>query len=387
MNIIYLDWPCFNSVDTILTFEQFGHNVIRFFHPDYQNHSSDAFIREFQSTAHTCHADCCYSYNYYPIVATCCHQLNIPYISFVYDSPFVLLYSYTLIYPTNFVFLFDKAQYYEFKNAGIDTVYYHVLPVNGSIIHTLLTKKYDKSRLSAEVSFVGALYNEKHNYYDTLLGHNDYLDGFLAGLIDAQQQINGLNFIEDTLSPDIVHMLQQISPYHPDADSVVTPTYIYANYYINRKITQLDRISALTAIGERYKVRLFTLDPNSYISGVENMGICDYYSEMPYLFHNSKINLNISLRSIKSGIPLRCMDIMGNGGFLLSNYQSDLADFFEADSEFVFYDGNKQLVEKIGYYLKHNDEREEIARRGHKKVVEQFNYPAVFKEILDVVFH
>lgn len=58
-----------------------------------------------------------------------------------------------------------------------------------------------------------------------------------------------------------------------------------------------------------------------------NKGPIDYYNEMPYVFNNSRINLNITLRSIKSGIPLRAMDICGAGGFLLSNYQADFYDF------------------------------------------------------------
>ena len=38
------------------------------------------------------------------------------------------------------------------------------------------------------------------------------------------------------------------------------------------------------------------------------------------MFANSKVNLNITLRNIKTGIPLRALDIMGAGGFLLTNY-------------------------------------------------------------------
>lgn len=53
------------------------------------------------------------------------------------------------------------------------------------------------------------------------------------------------------------------------------------------------------------------------------MGAVDYYEVMPHVFKQSKINLNITLRSIQSGMPLRAWDIMGAGGFLLSNYQAD----------------------------------------------------------------
>ncbi len=75
-----------------------------------------------------------------------------------------MLYSYSLINPTNYVFMFDKAEYTYLKNGGISTVYYYPLPVNSTIIDYLMTKNYDKDRLSAEVSFVGSLYNESHTF-------------------------------------------------------------------------------------------------------------------------------------------------------------------------------------------------------------------------------
>lgn len=42
--------------------------------------------------------------------------------------------------------------------------------------------------------------------------------------------------------------------------------------------------------------------------GIDNLkvhGPVDYYKQMPYIFKLSDINLNISLKSIRTGIPLR----------------------------------------------------------------------------------
>ena len=100
---------------------------------------------------------------------------------------------------------------------------------------------------------------------------------------------------------------------------------------------------------------MFTLNKNVALPGVTNMGVTDYYSEMPLIFHNSKINLNITLRSIQSGIPLRCMDIMGAGGFLLTNFQADLLDYFIPDEDFVYYEDQNDLIKKVDYYLEHDE--------------------------------
>lgn len=75
-----------------------------------------------------------------------------------------MLYSYTLVNPVNYVFMFDKQEYLRLKNGGISTVYYTPLPCNSDIIDFLLQKPYDREKLSADVSFVGSLYNEDHNF-------------------------------------------------------------------------------------------------------------------------------------------------------------------------------------------------------------------------------
>ncbi|MDE5866942.1 MAG: glycosyltransferase, partial [Lachnospiraceae bacterium] len=93
-------------------------------------------------------------------------------------------------------------------------------------------------------------------------------------------------------------------------------------------------------------------------------------------------NLNISLRSIKSGIPQRAFDIMGSGGFLLSNYQNDFFDFFNAGEDFEFYESEKDLLNKIDYYLSHEDERFEIAANGHNKLAAGHTYRHRVQEML-----
>lgn len=107
---------------------------------------------------------------------------------------------------------------------------------------------------------------------------------------------------------------------------------------------------------------------------------------MPYVFNNSRINLNISLRSIRSGIPLRAMDIMGCNGFLLSNYQADFYDFFVPGEDMAVFESKEDLINKCDYYLEHDNERRQIAANGFGKVNEFHTYKVRLKEIFDVVF-
>lgn len=385
MNILYLDWPCFGKVDVVFTLEQMGHTLSMFFHEDYNQRKSTIFDTAFDEFIENTAFDFCFSYNYYPVLSEACKRHNLKYVSVVYDSPLVMLYSYTLINPNNYVFLFDKEEFLAFKKAGIETVYYMPLPVNATIIDFLMKKDYNHDKLSADVSFVGALYDEDHDFFNRLAGANDYLKGYLNGIMDAQLKVSGYNFIEEVLTPEIIAFLQQACPYLQDSYGVETPAYIYSNYFINRKLTQIERKLLLSSVAANHNLRLYTLNKNAVIPGAENMGAVDYYSEMPYVFHNSKINLNITLRSIKSGIPLRCMDILGAGGFLLTNFQADFLDYFIPGEDFVYYEDEADLLQKIEYYLEHEEERKKIAENGHAKVMANHSYEICFQHIFEII--
>jgi spore maturation protein CgeB len=115
------------------------------------------------------------------------------------------------------------------------------------------------------------------------------------------------------------------------------------------------------------------------------MGRVDYQREMPYVFKCSDINLNITLRSIRTGIPLRCLDILGSGGFLLSNYQADFYEHFIPGEDLVLFESHEDCIRKCDYYLKHDKERQQIAANGYGKVKECHTYEIRLKEIFESV--
>ena len=92
--------------------------------------------------------------------------------------------------------------------------------------------------------------------------------------------------------------------------------------------------------------------------------------------------MNITLKIIQSGIPLRALDIMGAGGFLLSNFQPELNEYFEDGVEFASFNSAEEAYEKATFYLKNDDIRENIASRGREKVARDFSY----KKMMDIIF-
>lgn len=376
MKILFIEWASFGNADIKDAFTKEGHEVICFPFSNKDARRDSEIEAALAAKLHETVPGAVFSFNYFPLISNVCKREGLPYISWIYDSPYVMLYSYTAINPCNVIYVFDRALCREFNLAGIKTVHYLPMAANTERLDALGFPEPDY-----DISFVGSLYTESHNFFDRMENLSPYAKGYLEGLMNAQMNVQGYNFIQDSLSP-IMEELYLALPMDPNPDGVETREYLYAQYVINRKLTGLERLRLLTAITERHTMDLFTLDPNFTRPHLRNHGTADYYTEMPLVFKKSRINLNISLRSIRSGMPLRAFDIMGSGGFLLSNYQEDFLESFVPGVDFEYYESEKDLLQKIDYYLEHEDERRAIAKNGHDKVAAAHTYRDRVREML-----
>lgn len=106
---------------------------------------------------------------------------------------------------------------------------------------------------------------------------------------------------------------------------------------------------------------------------------------MPKVFRMSRINLNLTIPNIVTGIPLRVWDVLGSGGFLLTNYQAEIPLYLENKKDLVCFEDLRELQELVAYYLAHDEERREIARHGYETVKERHSYRARVTKMLQRV--
>lgn len=385
MRILFLEWKSLGNNDMIEAFQACGHEVISIPFtneiPRRDKNVESKLISDIRKNS----PDFIFSFNYFPLVSIACKACDLAYVSWTYDNPYVMLYSYTILYERNYIFVFDKSIFQEFYNAGIKTIHYLPLAANPQRLSDLNNDSLFLASPFApkkEISFIGSLYNEKHNFYDRLNGISDYTRGYLEGLMSTQMQVYGTNFIQESLSKDIIADMHQALPLTPSPDGIESEEYLYAQYVINRQITRLERNKYLTDISSHYGLDLYTHNKDACFSGGVNHGEVDYYNVAPYVFRHSKINLNLTLRSIHSGIPLRCFDIIGAGGFLLSNYQADFTDCFVEDQDYVCFSSYEDMMNRISYYLQHEDEIRDIKKNGFRTLSKNHTYIHRVKEIL-----
>lgn len=324
--------------------------------------------------------DFLFSFNYFPFLTNVAEQQQIPYVSWIYDCPHNTLYAKNVESEWNYIFSFDQVQCQKLKQSGLKHVFHLPLAVNTRRLDLQLGVQTGAYR--SQVSFVGSLY--ENSLYDQIQYLPEYLKGFLDAIFASQRNIWGYDFFSELLTDERVQMLAEYIKLPMDDNYHFSEKQIFVDI-LNAKMTSLDRIESLQLLGEVFPVDLYTNSQFVFGNRVKNRGTVTYMQEMPEVFRTSRINLNITLRSITSGIPLRALDIMGAGGFLLSNYQPELMEYFVPGEEMVMYNSREELVDLCAYYLEHDGEREEICKNGQQKVRKLFSYEKQLQKIVDIL--
>ena len=400
MNALIFEWGSYNHKDILDAFGKrgIGLKVVRHRFEDV-NHD-DKFVDEFDRHLKDGSYDFVYSTNFFPLVAECCSRYGIKYISWSYDAPLdVPDIERTLGLPCNHAFMYDREQVISYRDKGFDNVYHLPLAVNTKRLDGICLSADERKRYSAQISFVGNLYDSQMLNIRAVM--DDFYKGYLDAVMKAQSKIYGYYLIDDVLTDDVMDKINKVVyektveyrrenaaalnvDKDPGDDNILHISREALSYAMAAQITREDRLLALKLLSNHYEVKLYSRENNELLDKVEYMGTVDYDTAMPVVFKCSDINLNMTLRCIRSGIPLRALDIMGAGGFLLSNYQPELAESFLDGEEMVMYESIEDMYAKAGFYLKNDDLRREIARRGHDKVLNGYRYEDRVEEMFDV---
>lgn len=385
------------------------------------------------------------SFNYFPIISMICNTCKIPYYSWVYDCPHFTLYAKQVTLPCNHIGIFDREMVrqlgkYEVRTVShvplsVDTVYFDRIIVRAS--------QEEKKKYQCDISFVGSLYTGEYDYYDKVVsgsyspkmrGTGESSDSDWGNVLNGPAEGKTIETGEssEALDPNMETILaRQCFSYHMDylkqsalegkidlnriqaqmekqglmlgEDYFAKPEDILMAAVLEKKVTVEERRILLTEIAKRfggktdsekhvgndgrtdqkYDIRLYTGSDTRELPELNalNHGTVDYHTQMPLVFAGSRINLNISLRSIHSGIPLRVLDIMACGGFVLSNWQPEIAESFVDGVEIATFDSLGDCLDKIAYYLIHEDERNQVAAAGQRKVQELFSYQSGLEKL------
>lgn len=109
--------------------------------------------------------------------------------------------------------------------------------------------------------------------------------------------------------------------------------------------------------------------------------------KMKDIIKRSKINLNIFFddETPMEGVSLRPYEITGSGGFLLTQYVKDYDNVFVNDKEIVYFKTPQEMVDKVKFYLKNDEDRGKIAYAGYLKTLKDHTYEKRMKQMLEII--
>lgn len=353
-----------------------------------KNYHADAvFAKEMMDVIHNHHVGVVFSYDYFPLISMICEINEIPYVPWIYDCPLYTLLSKTITSKYNHIFCFDKSYTERLRVSGAVNCYHLPLAIEKENIRKLnKLQQICEKNYQCDISFVGNLYNEKKNRLRQVK-LEPYISGYVEGLVQAQLKVYGYNFLKEALPEEVCKEIVE------KCDLVFGNEYTYDEYQmaadvLGMEVTGREREMVIQKIAEHYPITLYTsseLSEAFQVLNVKNRGYANYETEVPMIFHESKINLNITSKTIESGIPQRVLDILGCGGFCLTNYQPEIAESFDDGKELVMYSSMEDLISKVDYYLKHDEERKQIAENGYQKVIKNFCLEDSIIAIMEIV--
>ena len=327
-----------------------------------------------------------FSMDFSPTISYVCEKLGIIYISWIYDSPLKSLYSKQAFNQVNFFFIFDKKLTEWGKKRGIHNIFYLPLAANVTKMGQINISIQDEKKYRCDVSFVGSGYTEEifGKYYE-LMEHNyrkelELIINEIIGKWDGEERLSG------ALSEEIIKEFNRLS--NGSVENLLgVPERVYFEENLLAKVVahrerrmMMEKISYLAP-------RWYGSgnDKSEYILGVNYFDRLSYEQEIPKAYYLSRINLSTCLHSIGSGVPLRVFDIMGAGGFIITNYQPELEELFEIGKEIVVYHNFDEMKELVEYFLQHEEERMKILISGYRRVSENYSYKVAVKKIFDNV--
>lgn len=395
MHILMYRWKAYNYRDIEQTFLLLGHTVDNIEQELGSYDVSPEFERVIEEKIRGTHYDMVFTVNYFPLISNVCERTGVKYVSWTCDNPLISMYHESVFHACNYIFTFDKTNYLEFRGMGVKHIWYLPLAVDTERMDALLgapekperrnaTQDSEMRKYRGDVAFVGSLY--ERNSYDKIKNRlPEYLRGYFDAVMEAQLNISGANIVEPMLTTNILEQLQEYFQLEKSEGSFSDLGLIFQTTVLGFKIAEIERRRALIELSKHYKVNVYSNSNVSDLLRIQYCGSVDYWSEMPKVFRMSKINLNFTIPNIKSGIPLRIWDVLGCGGFLLTNYQAEIPYYFKEGEDLVCFDGLEDLCEKVGYYLEHEEERKRIAWNGYRKVREKHSYIERIRTILDTV--
>jgi spore maturation protein CgeB len=110
----------------------------------------------------------------------------------------------------------------------------------------------------------------------------------------------------------------------------------------------------------------------------------DYYRELPKVYHQAGGVVNLTSFQMPAGLNQRCFDVPAAGGFLLTDHQENLFQYFDPGVDVVTFQSPAELIDKWSFYSAHPAARQAVMQRGRQRILSEHTYQHRVREMLSV---
>lgn len=361
-------------------FRGLGHMIEVFDLTRYKD-SKEVALRELMALIDRFHPDFAFLTGWDKIILEFLASREIPYGDWVFDDP--LLWNLSgFCSPYGYLFIADRVWIERLKIEGINNAFYLPCAVNPRIYREIELTEKDIKKYSCDVSFVG---NSKYSYYK-----RHYLDELQRDNSREFQKV-----LEDSIKAFIENPLLEIS----DILEIAQEKY---HYFINfrseieREFFELGLNFAASSLYRKevvekladLRIRIYGDDgwrEWSRDGKIDFRGGIIHREELVKLYNACKINIGATLGQLRTAVTVRPFQVSACGGFLIDDYRHDLGRLFDLGKEMVCYRDKKELRELVEYFLKHPEERREIAQRAKARVLKDHTFKQRMEEAVRIL--
>lgn len=277
---------------------------------------------------------------------------RVPYVSWFTDTPRMILYDRE-IYASHYAVAATWERAYEphFRALGFQHVFFMPLATDPVLFNGEPGDTFDR-----DLAFVGqSMIDEAREAWEKLRPFprvvEAILQAFEEGRVTRERFTNGIGAV---VAPEVLEGLERRDLRH------VELCLIY-------EATRRDRFALATRL-EPLGVEVRGDVHWSRVTARAG-GQVGYFDDLAPFYRRTAVNLNTTSLQMRTAVNQRVFDCPAAGGFLITDAQGDLNEFFDAEAEVVTYCTLDELEEKVRYYLTRPDERRAVVERARRRVL------------------
>jgi spore maturation protein CgeB len=302
-------------------------------------------------------------------------SLGIPYVSIFGDNPFMYLQALNessraglLASSRYYAFCTDPVYAMKLKSFGVKRCEYLPLATDPELF-VVDQSQVDRERFSSPVVFVG---NIREDLDQVRSKRRERWSKYPAIQLLIEDIVD---FGKTSSTLDVSRKLARLENAMPWESYALLCRTVY------EETSTLHRLQVVMSVADQ-PVAVYGGNGWKKAAGpaVEYRGSIDYARELPQVYALAEIVLNVTHPQLIEAVNQRVYDVPAAGGFVLSDFRADLDRHF--GSEMPAYNSMDDMNDKIRYFIKHDDERREMADAARARVLERHTWRHRAEELL-----